>query len=199
MGNYSVFWLCSSPQAETDYYCILNVTVISDTSVTCYKIRCSRITPNFCNSVRTMNLILTKFLTLLWYGHWSSGVVTPCGLVGRFQRFGGTYCLHFQNFTAVRASNSLFWYFQGRLRDIAKYRPPWKTVVLFLFEDRTEVSNPYQFTRGRALTVQREGAESHTVCFPEGRRPTLAALWTVHLSCLIGKRFRPGLRPVRKL
>jgi hypothetical protein len=23
-------------------------------------------------------------------------VVTPCGLVGRYQRFGGTYCLHRQ-------------------------------------------------------------------------------------------------------
>jgi hypothetical protein len=26
-------------------------------------------------------------------------VVTPCGLVGRYQRVGGTYCLHFQPFT----------------------------------------------------------------------------------------------------
>jgi hypothetical protein len=24
-------------------------------------------------------------------------VVTPCGLVGRYQRFGGTYCLHLQD------------------------------------------------------------------------------------------------------
>jgi hypothetical protein len=24
-------------------------------------------------------------------------VLTPCGLVGRYQRFGGTYCLHLQS------------------------------------------------------------------------------------------------------
>jgi hypothetical protein len=43
-------------------------------------------------------------------------VVTPCGLVGRYQRIGGTYCLHLQPcvriektniviFNAVRTSN----------------------------------------------------------------------------------------------
>jgi hypothetical protein len=36
-------------------------------------------------------------------------IVTPCGLVGRQQLFGGTYCLNFlgyvDKFTAVRTSN----------------------------------------------------------------------------------------------
>jgi hypothetical protein len=31
-------------------------------------------------------------------------VVTPCGLAGAYQRFGGTYCLHLQPF---EASNNL--------------------------------------------------------------------------------------------
>jgi hypothetical protein len=32
-------------------------------------------------------------------------VLTPCGLVGRYQRFGGTYYLHLQTFVAIYNTN----------------------------------------------------------------------------------------------
>jgi hypothetical protein len=53
---------------------------------------CQYININF----KTMRETEAKSLLVFW-------VVTPCGLVGRLQRFGATYCLHLQGvFTALR-------------------------------------------------------------------------------------------------
>jgi hypothetical protein len=48
-------------------------------------------------------LTAVKMLMLVFW------IVTPCGLVGRYQRFGGTYCLHLQVFSpkAVCSSQTL--------------------------------------------------------------------------------------------
>jgi hypothetical protein len=37
-------------------------------------------------------------------------VVRQCGLVGRYQRFGGTYSLHLPDFTKMRTSNLIYWF-----------------------------------------------------------------------------------------
>jgi hypothetical protein len=41
------------------------------------------------------------FINVFW-------VVTPCGLVGGYQRFGGTYCLHHQGFSSGAMEATLF-------------------------------------------------------------------------------------------
>jgi hypothetical protein len=43
-----------------------------------------------CNTFFDDNKVAATYLPL------KLEVVTPCGLVGRYRRFGGTYCLHLQ-------------------------------------------------------------------------------------------------------
>jgi hypothetical protein len=48
--------------------------------------------------------------------------VTPCGLVGRYQRFGGIYCLHVQDAETQKTNiDSKYIYFNELFLEIAEW------------------------------------------------------------------------------
>jgi hypothetical protein len=54
--------------------------------------------------------VRSEVLTAVKVSSLAFWVVTPCGLVGRYQRFGGTYCRHHQDEVLVSTCKSTWRY-----------------------------------------------------------------------------------------
>jgi hypothetical protein len=68
-----------------------------------------------CPKSQSINIFYARFavLTAVKMSMLVFWVVTPCGLVCKYQPAGGTYCLHLQSLRWMQYATPKFWYLQG--------------------------------------------------------------------------------------